>query len=465
MLTYLALSPHPPMIIPAIGRDRLDDVKETVLALKKMAGNLVASNPDTVVFLTPHGNVFRDCITALGMHDLYGDLSNFGVKDMSFNYKNDISFLKEISLTAVKDDIDFYIISEEMARSRRLNSHLDHGILVPLYYLKEAGLKDDTPIVAISVGGLPILSLYSLGKVIQKAADKLGKNMALVASGDMSHRLKDDGPYSFHPDGPRFDLLIKEHLQRGDVEAVLNMPDNLCENAGECGYRSIVIMLGCMDGYEIKSEVYAYEGPFGVGYLTAGFTLGERRPSYLDKMMQEKMKEIKKRRDEESPPVKWARLVLENYVRDGVKPDLPAELEELKTKRGAVFVSLKKDGNLRGCIGTIEPVHDNLAEEIANNAISAGLQDPRFLPVEETELKNLIYSVDVLSSPEECTKEDLDPDVYGVIVSKGSRRGVLLPALEGVDTVEKQLSIALEKARIAPHEDYKIQRFKVERYY
>ncbi|NLB89169.1 MAG: AmmeMemoRadiSam system protein A [Syntrophomonadaceae bacterium] len=300
---------------------------------------------------------------------------------------------------------------------------------------------------------------------MQNAADKLGKNVAIIASGDMSHRLKDDGPYNFHPDGPKFDLLIKEYLQVGDVEAVLNMPESLCENAGECGFRSIVIMLGSMDGYEIKSEIYAYEGPFGVGYLTAGFTLGDSKPSLLDKMMQEKIKEIKKRRDEESAPVKWARLVLENYVRDGVKPDLPAELEALKTKRGAVFVSLKKDGNLRGCIGTIEPVHANLAEEIANNAISAGLRDPRFLPVEETELKNLIYSVDILSSPEECTKEDLDPSVYGVIVSKGSRRGLLLPALEGVDTVEKQLAIALEKARIAPHEDYKIQRFKVERYY
>ncbi|NLB89170.1 MAG: hypothetical protein GX790_08115 [Syntrophomonadaceae bacterium] len=161
MLTYLALSPHPPMIIPAIGKDRLNDVKDTVLALKKMASNLVDSNPDTVVFLTPHGNVFSDCITALGMPNLYGDLSNFGIRDIALNYKNDISLLKEIGLTAVEKDIDFIIVSEELARSRRLNPYLDHGILVPLYYLKEAGLKEDTSIVAISIGGLPIKSLYS----------------------------------------------------------------------------------------------------------------------------------------------------------------------------------------------------------------------------------------------------------------------------------------------------------------
>lgn len=465
MLKYLALSPHPPMIIPAIGKDRLNDVKDTVAAMQKMAQNLVAQNPETVVFLTPHGNVFSDCITALGMPNLYGDLSNFGKRDIAFNFKNDLSLLKEISLMAVKNDIDFVLINEELARQKRLNSQLDHGILVPLHYLKEAGLKEDTSIVAISVGYLPLISLYSLGRVIQNAADKLGKNIAIVASGDMSHRLKDDGPYSFHPDGPKFDLLIKEYLQTGNVEAILNIPDNLCENAGECGFRSIVIMLGSMDSYEIKSEIYAYEGPFGVGYLTAGFALGDKKPSYLDKLMQERIKEIKARRKQESLPVRWARMVLENYIRDGIKPDLPPELEELKAKQAATFVTLKKDGNLRGCIGTIEPVHANLAEELANNAISAGLKDPRFLPVEETELKNLVYSVDILSLPEECSSEDLNPSEYGVIVSKGNRRGVLLPALEGVDTVEKQLAIALEKARIAPHEDYKIERFKVDRYY
>lgn len=465
MLKYVALSPHPPLIIPAIGKDRLKDVKDTVHAMQNMAENLVDQNPETVVFLTPHGNVFSDCITALGMPNLYGDFGRFGEKDVAFKYKNDLNLLKEISLMAVESDIDFIIVNEELARRKRLNPHLDHGILVPLYYLEEAGLKEGTSILAISVGFLPLLSLYSFGKVIQKAANKLGKHIAIIASGDMSHRLKDDGPYSFHPDGPKFDLLIKEHLQAGDVEAILNMPEDLCENAGECGFRSIVIMSGSMDSYEIEPEVYAYEGPFGVGYLTAGFTLGDKKPSYLDKLMQQKIKEIKKRREEESLPVRWARMVLENYVRDGIKPDLPPEMEELKEKQAATFVTLKKDGKLRGCIGTILPVHENLAEELANNAISAGLNDPRFLPVEETELKNLVYSVDILSMPEECTKEDLNPSEYGVIVSKGNRRGLLLPALEGVDTVEKQLTIALEKARIAPHEDYKIERFKVERYY
>lgn len=465
MLKYAALSPHPPVIIPLIGGDRLDDIKPTVDAMQKMAQNLVASQPEAVVFLTPHGNVFSDCISCLGMSQLYGDFGNFGRKDISFTSYNDLELLEEISTLSVEKDIEFIILNEEIAQQNRLNAQLDHGILVPLYYLREAGLKEDIPIIPISIGYLPILTLYSFGKVIQEAANNLGKSIALVASGDMSHHLKNDAPYTYHPDGPLFDKLIKEYLQKGDVEAILSMPESLRQNAGECGYRSIVIMTGTMDSYEINPHIYAYEGPFGVGYLTAGFTLGNKKTSYLDRLIESKVKEIKDRRKKESLPVKWARMVLENYVRDGIKPDLPPELQELKEKQAAVFVTLKKDGNLRGCIGTILPSYPNMAEELANNAVSAGVNDTRFLPVGEKELNQLVYSVDILSLPEACSSAELDPTNYGVIVSKGNKRGLLLPALEGIETVEQQLSIVLEKAGINPNEDYKIERFKVERFY
>lgn len=465
MLSYLALSPHPPMIIPAIGGKKLKDVAPTVRGMQEMAKSLVASQPEAVVFLTPHGNVFSDCITCLGTPDLYGDMSNFGCPEISFNYPNDIALIREISLLAVDAGIDFIIIDEDIARNNRLNERLDHGIQVPLYYLRASGLGEDTPLVAISVGGLSVLDLYSLGKYIRQAADNLGKKIAIVASGDMSHRLKNDGPYNFHPDGVTFDKLIKEYLAAADTEAILNIPDSLLENAGECGYRSIVIMLGAMDGFQIRPQIFAYEGPFGVGYLTAGFKLGEEKMSYLDKLKAAQAKELKSKREAKSLPVRWARLVLENYVTSGVIPELPEEWHELRGEKAAAFVTLKKEGSLRGCIGTIMPAYANLAEELANNAVSAGTNDPRFMPVEVSELEQLEYSVDILGTPEKCGREDLDPKEYGVIVTKGRRRGLLLPALDGVDTVEEQLAIVLEKARISPEEDYEIERFKVVRYY
>ncbi|MFO7952303.1 MAG: AmmeMemoRadiSam system protein A [Bacillota bacterium] len=164
-------------------------------------------------------------------------------------------------------------------------------------------------------------------------------------------------------------------------------------------------------------------------------------------------------------PAKFAREVLDYYLEKGSLPELPEPLPpEYDTKAGA-FVSLKKEGRLRGCIGTFEPVRDNLAEEIATNAISAAVRDPRFPPVERDELPGLDISVDVLSPLERVENEkELDHKNYGVMVCSGPRRGLLLPDLEGVDSVEEQLDIARRKAGIEPGEKIEIYRFKVTRY-
>lgn len=168
----------------------------------------------------------------------------------------------------------------------------------------------------------------------------------------------------------------------------------------------------------------------------------------------------------ESPYVFLAKKALETYVRENrvceAGDDVPGKM---LNKKAGVFVSIKKNGRLRGCIGTISPVRDNLAREIIYNAISAGTQDPRFRSVQSDELDSLKYSVDVLGEPEDIVSiDELDVKRYGVIVKKGMRKGLLLPDLEGVDTPGKQVVIALQKAGIDPSEDYKMQRFEVIRY-
>lgn len=145
--------------------------------------------------------------------------------------------------------------------------------------------------------------------------------------------------------------------------------------------------------------------------------------------------------------------------------DIPSYVtEEMKKLKRGVFVSLKKEGQLRGCIGTIFPVTKSISQEIIRNAVEAGLHDPRFMPVEEDELEEIDFSVDVLTEPERALKEELDPKVFGIIVRSRGKTGLLLPDLEGVDTVEEQLSIALQKASISPQENYTIERFKVIRH-
>ncbi|MEN6372430.1 MAG: AmmeMemoRadiSam system protein A [Armatimonadota bacterium] len=170
--------------------------------------------------------------------------------------------------------------------------------------------------------------------------------------------------------------------------------------------------------------------------------------------------------EEHSPYVNLAMKAVTAYVEYGKTiappPDLPAEFQ----KRTGVFVSLKKYGELRGCIGTIEPVFQDIAHEIIENAISAATRDPRFLPVEQDELSLLTCSVDVLSQPEQIDNVCLlHPEKYGVIVRCGRRRGLLLPNLEGVDTVEDQIDIACRKAMIGPNEHIDLYRFEVKRYY
>lgn len=463
MITYAALSPHPPIIVPEVGRERINEAKPTASGMQAMAQALVESTPDTVIFLTPHGNVFSDCITYLSEPQLSGDLSSFGAPRVRSSHPNDLELLQEISSRAQARGISFLGITPDMARRHRLNDNIDHGIMVPLYYLEKAGLGDK-PILAISVGYLEKQELYALGKIIQDAASALGRRTAIVASGDMSHRLKNEGPYDYHPDGPRFDQAIKSLLERGDVQGILNISDRLRDNAGECGYMSIIIMLGSLDGLEIESRIFSYEGPFGVGYLVAGLKTGAARASHWEEMEKSRAEQVKNRRQAESHPVSWARMTLEDYVKHHHTPPLPGAMEDLTHERAGVFVSLKKNGQLRGCIGTFLPAYANLAEEIQHNAIAAGLHDPRFPAVDAAELDSLVYSVDVLSPPQDSSRDELDPKKYGVIVSSGSRRGLLLPDLEGVDTIEEQLSIALQKAGISPHEKYSIERFEVRRF-
>ncbi len=169
---------------------------------------------------------------------------------------------------------------------------------------------------------------------------------------------------------------------------------------------------------------------------------------------------------EEHKYVKIARKAIEKYIRENEililkDEELNSELKE----RAGTFVSLKKQGNLRGCIGTVRPVQDNLASEIINNAISTATRDPRFRPVQAEEINALEISVDVMGEPEKIdTPEELDVKEYGVIVKNGSRSGLLLPDLEGVDTVEKQINIARRKAGIGSNEDIELYRFKVNRY-
>jgi AmmeMemoRadiSam system protein A len=228
------------------------------------------------------------------------------------------------------------------------------------------------------------------------------------------------------------------------------------------------MLLGALDNCKIETNVYSYEGPFGIGYLVAKINIlgKDEEKDIINAYRRDKEAEMAEMRKTESTYVRLARKTLEAYVKEHKSMAMPQDLpQEFLSKRAGVFVSIHKHGQLRGCIGTISPVRKNIAEEIMQNAISSGTEDPRFLPIKEDELTELEYSVDVLGEPEKIDSiKDLDVKKYGVIVTSGLRRGLLLPDLEGVDTPEKQIAIARQKAGISDSESYELERFEVVRY-
>lgn len=447
------IAPHPPLIIPEIGRGELDKVEKTVKAMKNMAQEVKKVDPDTIVIITPHGPVFRNAVSFLGGAKLKGSMAQFGVPQVSLEVLNDEGLMTSILAEARQMNLPVFIMDEDESNKYEVSNELDHGAMVPMYYLEEAGIKK--PYVLINIGLLSYRDLYSVGKAIQKAAFDRNRKVAVIASGDLSHCLIPGAPAGYHEAGKEFDQKLVELLEDYKVEDIMNMDSALVNNAAECGLKPIVMCLGALDGFEAQSEILSYEGPFGVGYLVALFRVQEFQ----------KEREIYAKEEGESLFVRLARQTLENYFKEGGPPPLPDPLPRELGEQAGAFVSLKKKGRLRGCIGTIEPTKENLGLEIIKNALSAAFMDPRFPPVTEEELSNLDLSVDVLMPPEPVEDlQELDPKKYGVIVESDHKRGLLLPNLEGVDTVEDQLSIARQKAGIEPGQEEKIYRFEVKRY-
>ncbi len=296
-------------------------------------------------------------------------------------------------------------------------------------------------------------------------AKNVGRRICIIASGDMSHKVNDKSPYGMAPEGALFDRCVSNCIAQGNIAGLLSIEAGLREKAAECGYRSLVILCGAFDGEMPLTELLSYEAPFGIGYNVSKFMpTGKLVDTAFDNAFK------KDKRDSENPYVHIARITLESYIKEKTIPKAEMFSEfindgSLFKKRAGAFVSIKKFGQLRGCIGTFQPTSQCVAEEIIQNAVNAATKDPRFNPVEAQELEFLDYSVDVLSEPEPVSsKSELNPVLFGVIVKQGRKTGLLLPNLDGVGTVEEQLAIACRKAGIYPEEDYNISRFTVTRH-
>jgi MEMO1 family protein len=451
--------PHPPLIIPEVGKGEEKKVSDTINSYQEVAKRIAAMKPDTIILTSPHSIMYSDYFHISPGKSAKGDFGRFGAKKVSFEAEYDEEFVEALEASAERAGVEAGTLGEK-------DASLDHGTMVPLYFINQ--FLTDYKLVRIGLSGLSFTDHYRLGRCITETADRLGRNIVFVASGDLSHRLKEDGPYGYSEEGVRFDKEVTEAMREGEFLRFMEFTPDFCESAAECGLRSFIIMAGALSGKSVQSELLSYEGTFGVGYAVCEFKIsGEEEGRHFDQIFTEKQRQLAKEMQEhEDAYVHLARVSLETYVMTGKRAKLPENLsEELKDKKAGVFVSLKKHGSLRGCIGTIAPVTDCIAKEILRNAVSSGTEDPRFAPVTEEELPELIYSVDVLGEPEPVKyMTELDVERYGVIVTSGRKRGLLLPNLEGVDTVEQQVEIAKKKAGIYDHEQISLERFEVVRH-
>lgn len=453
--------PHPPLIVPSVGRGGESAVAETARAYERAAQFALEAQPDTLVIISPHAAMYADYFHISPGAGARGDFAQFGAPQEVFDVSYDVEFVRALADAARDAGFPAGTLGE---RDKRL----DHGVLVPLYFISRAA-RSLPKVVRVGLSGLPLASHYMLGKMIADTAEKLGRRAVAVASGDLSHKLKADGPYGFSPDGPKYDERIMDVMGRAAFGELFDFSEDFCESAAECGHRSFVIMAGAFDGRSVRAERLSHEGPLGVGYGVCLFTGGRRDGArfFLKEYKEREKARLARIKSAEDEYVCLARASVEHYVRTRRALALPDGLpEEMTGRRAGVFVSLKKDGRLRGCIGTITPAAPSVAQEIIENGISAASRDPRFPPVGADELEKIVYSVDVLEPPERIeSPSQLDVKRYGVIVTRGRRRGLLLPNLDGVNSVEEQIAIAKQKAGIAPHEEAQLERFEVTRHF
>ncbi len=452
--------PHPPLIIPAVGRGKETGIQATIDAYDEVAQQIAALKPQTIVVTSPHATAYRDYFHISPGSSAQGDMRRFDARDTELSCRYDTELASRISTLAAAEHFPAGTEGER-------DPSIDHATYIPLYFIDK--FYQDYEVVRIGLSGYGPMEHYHLGQLITQAADQLDRRVVLVASGDLSHKLTYDGPYGFAPEGPAFDEQITEAMVQGDFMRILSFDEGFCDKAAECGLRSFQIMAGALDGKSVDARLLSYEGPFGVGYAVASFivTGDDDTRRFGARYKDEQHMKVQQARAHEDPYVTLARASVEHFVREGTPLPRPEDLpEEMLTQRAGVFVSLHEHGRLRGCIGTIGPVTPCIADEIIRNGISACSEDPRFDPVRPNELDQLEISVDVLGEPQDIASTDeLDPQRYGVIVSNGGRRGLLLPMLDGVDTVAEQVEIAMRKGGIGPHEPgTTFQRFEVVRH-
>lgn len=264
-LNFAAITPHPPIIIPTIGLPPdLKLVSKTIEGMEKLAEIFAKAEPQTVLVISPHGPLDSTEFSIVNSPTLAGHFYNFGDFQTELIFKNDEKLVETVKKECQGKKIPLRLVNLK---------ELDHGVLVPLYYLSQK--LPNFKLVPLAYSFLDLETHFKFGQILQRAISRGPSSVkyGVIASGDLSHRLTPDAPAGYTPRGKEFDSLLIDLLKKKDIKGILNIKPDFVEEAGECGYRSIIILLGALDNSDWQPEILSYEGPFGVGYLAANLKL------------------------------------------------------------------------------------------------------------------------------------------------------------------------------------------------
>jgi len=432
---------HAPIVIPEIAGPRAMLCAQTTAAMIEAAERVIAHAPDVLVIISPHAPRDRTRFGVVRTATLAGDFARFGSPQVELQLPGAPAAARVLLESIAEYGVDCWELRGD---------GLDHGALVPLHFLVRAGWSGPTLLVSLPYPGTGLEP--AMGKALAEAARRSGQRWSVLASGDMSHRLTPDAPAGYHPEASAFDRAFCSLIGRGELARACAIGANARDIAAEDVVDSCTVAAAAVGFDPTGHRLLSYEGPFGVGYLEAVLheqPLAERRGAAS------------------SIPRSIAAAAVE-IARDAITAHLqgvtyvPERLPEPWERPCGVFVTLRRGGQLRGCIGHIQPLHEGLSQEIADCAVAAATHDPRFAPLDPSELDVLEFEISLLSPPEPVAHIDaLDPERYGIVVSAGARRGVLLPEVAGIADRHDQLRFALRKAGLNGDEDIRIERFQV----
>jgi len=262
MIVFSAFCPHTPVLIPSVGKENIEKIKKTADSYRFLEQHFYTSKPDTIILLSTHGLIYDDAFSINLCDRYYGDFEEFGEFSTKAEFRADYMLIERIQRHMRDEKINFTMDTCEK---------LDHGAMIPLYLLSER-IKNFR-IVPINTSRLSLNEHFKFGQELKEMVMDTNKRVAVVASGDLSHALSTEAPAGFNEHGPEFDRLIQEHLPKNSVKNLLKISSDMMVAAQECGLRSLITLLGALDGVKYEPQLLSYEAPFGVGYLTCHFDI------------------------------------------------------------------------------------------------------------------------------------------------------------------------------------------------